>query len=101
MATSEVDLIREFTEWLKPLRGTYANYYVGVAANPKDRLLSGHGLDDKGGRDTWRYDTASSASVARRVEAHFLASGMKGGPGGGDASSLGVYIYRISTHSRE
>ena len=101
MAKAEVDLIREFTEWLKPLPGTYANYYVGVAGNPKDRLLNGHGLDDKGGRDTWRYDTASSAAVARRVEAHFLAGGMKGGPGGGDASAKGVYIYQTSPHSRE
>ena len=90
MAKSESDLIAEFTNWLTPLPGPFADYYVGIAANPKDRLLNGHGLDDNGGRDSWRYDSATSAAVPRRVEAHFLAMGIKGGAGGGDETSLGV-----------
>jgi hypothetical protein len=101
MAKSEQTLIAEFTDWLRPLPGTFGNYYVGIASDPRDRLQSGHGVDLGQGAAVWKYDTATSASVARSVEKHFIAHGMKGGPGGGDDSSTAVYIYTITAATRE
>lgn len=103
MAKSEADLITGFTEWLKPLPGSFSDYYVGVAADPKDRLKNGHGVDtDAGAAAThWRYDTAFTSDIARRVEQHFIAQRMQGGPGGGDATSTAVYIYKTTASTRE
>lgn len=101
MAESEANLILEFTKWLNPLPGTFANYYVGIAADPLDRLVNGHGLEGKDGKDTWRYDFATNDTVARKVEAYFKAKGMKGGPGGGNEKTRGVYIYKTTPRSRE
>lgn len=101
MGKSEEALVQEFNAWLMPLSGTYGDYYIGIAADPKDRLLNGHGLDDTGGKDTWRFDTALDSDVALQVVRHFLATGMKGGAGGGDPDLTGVYIYKITPRSKQ
>ncbi len=65
--------------------GTYGDWYVGIATDPKERLFSGHGVHEKD--DAWFYQRALSSEAARRIEKHFLDLGMDGGAGGGDASS--------------
>ena len=58
----------------------------------ESRLFGDHGVskDD----DKWIYMTASSDTVAREIEQHFLDAGMDGGSGGGDETSKVVYAYK-------
>ena len=49
----------------------------------------------------WIWRTASSDSVARDIEKHFLDKGAQGGSGGGDEESTAVYAYKITSSTRE
>jgi hypothetical protein len=61
------------------------------------RLFGDHNVSKEHGH--WIYRTASSNSVAREVEQHFLDAGMDGGPGGGDATSRIVYAYKKTPYT--
>ncbi len=79
--------------------GNYSQWYVGIAANPQDRLFSGHNVSERGG--AWIYRTCTNSDQARAIEDYFISMGMKGGPGGGDATTKAIYAYRITSSTRE
>ena len=79
--------------------GGYPSWYVGIAADPNDRLLNGHNAD--GGQNAARYWDCGSETVARQVEAAFLKASCRGGCGGGDHNTRYAYAYRISRTTRE
>jgi hypothetical protein len=76
----------------------YPSWYVGIAANPKDRLIKGHGVDID--NDLWIFSTAQSADAARSIEQYFVeilkTDGCKGG---GDENTRGVYSYKKSSNT--
>ena len=72
--------------------GSYAKWYVGIAADARDRLFSDHAVKENG--DAWIYRQCTSSSVARAVEKYFLDKGMKGGGGGGDYNTDYAYAYK-------
>ena len=79
----------------------FPNWYVGITANPDDRLFNDHNVnkDDKG---DWICRQAADIQVAREVERYFIEKHRtKGGPGGGDDRSLFVYAYRMSSHTKQ
>ena len=49
----------------------------------------------------WIWRPASSDSVAREIEKHFLDKGAQGGAGGGDEDTTSVYAYKITWGTRE
>lgn len=71
--------------------GRNADWYVGIAADPKDRLFNCHGVAEKGG--AWIYRQADTSDIARDVEQAYVRSGHDGGQGGGDRSTVYVYAY--------
>ena len=75
----------------------YREWYVGVAANPDQRLFEGHNVSQEGG--AWIYRDAVSTSMAKDIEAIFLKKGCKGGPGGSDSPHF-VYAYRMTRTTR-
>jgi hypothetical protein len=75
------------------------NWYVGIAADARERLFSGHSVDEKNG--VWIYELADSSNVAREVETAYHNAGCKGGPGGGDNSTDKVYAYVITSTTKE
>lgn len=77
----------------------YGSWYVGIAADPNDRLINGHNAD--GNANAARYWDCGSESVARQVEAAFLNAGCRGGGGGGDHNTRYAYVYIISPTTRE
>jgi hypothetical protein len=80
--------------------GLMRDWYVGIAADARDRLFSGHGV--KQVTDSWIFRLAHSHLDARAVEEYFHKTiGTRGGPGGGDASTCSVYAYRIAPHTTE
>jgi hypothetical protein len=90
-------IIQAISEHVSYVGGTYPGWYVGVTADPKDRLFSQHNVQQK--EDAWIFHQALSSDAARRVEQHFLDRGMDGGPGGGDGSSSYVYCYKKSSNT--
>lgn len=78
----------------------FGNWYVGIAASPRDRLFNDHNVRENG--DAWIFREATSSTVAREVENYFIdVKGTQGGAGGGDSSSRSVYAYKIKPHTRE
>lgn len=77
----------------------YSNWYAGIAADPEDRLFGYHEVDRKNGK--WIYDSATSNASARSAEDALHRAGFKGGPGGGDSKTKGVYAYKITSATVE
>jgi len=91
---------QEIKQFIDDQGRNYSDWYVGIAANPRDRLFNGHCVDKD--RDTWIYRECMSCDAARDVEAYFTnAVGTCGGPGGGDNSTCYVYAYIIKPHTTE
>ncbi len=76
--------------------GGYPDWYVGIAADPNDRLVNGHNVDGNGNAACY-WDCGSDA-VARQVEAAFIKASCQGG---GDRNTKHAYVYRISFTARE
>jgi hypothetical protein len=93
-------ILDDILNYIRQNGGDFSQWYCGVAADPKDRLFTGHGVQEKGG--LWIYSgDLGSDDAARRVEQHFLDLGCKGGPGGGDQDSRYVYAYKITSQTVE
>lgn len=90
MAKSKQEIIDDVTGHFKG--AAYKNCYVGITSDVESRLFGDHNVSKENGH--WIYRTASSNSVARDVEKHFLNAGMDGSTGGGDYTSKIVYAYR-------
>lgn len=87
-------VITNFEDYIRQNGGVCGNWYVGVAADARDRLFNEHNVLEKGG--AWTYQDCGTDTVARQVENHFLRLGCQGGPGGGDHRSKYVYAYKIT-----
>lgn len=72
--------------------GAYSSWYAGIAADPKDRLKSGHGVALTND-NWWIHRACSTDDDAREVEKALLDLGCDGGPSGGDHATKSVYAY--------
>jgi hypothetical protein len=79
--------------------GEYPRWYAGIAADPNDRLASGHRVIV--GEDPAALVFVPTSGEARTVEEALLTLGCDGGPGGGGDTANGVYVYRKSRNTRE
>jgi len=92
-------VISEILAHIRLCGGGYPDWYVGIAAEPKDRLFNSHGVRQG---DAWIHRECDSSAAAREVEAYFVKTlGAAGGPGGGDYSTTHVYAYKIAPHTVE
>jgi hypothetical protein len=96
---TKADIIQGVLEYVRKCGGTYAQWYIGIATDAETRLFNDHSVDKANG--AWIYRRCASSGEARAVEDYFLLLGMKGGPGGGDATTKIVYAYRIMSSTRE
>jgi len=99
MAGDRQTIISDIKSYVAKIGNDYSQWYVGVASDPKQRLFKDHAVQQAGG--AWIYAPCASSAVAREIEDHFLARGMKGGSGGGDASSKYAYAYLITRTTKE
>ena len=93
---SEFDARIEMKALIDRARAPYSQWYVGIAAEPEDRLFNEHGVQQS---DWWIQRRLASAEVARRVEDHLLKLGCEGAPGGGSEVSTAVYAYWKREHT--
>ena len=94
------EIIKEIDEHIRKEKSGYPHWYVGITADPKQRLFSDHNVSKENA--WWIYREAFSDTDARVIENFFLEQkGTQGGPGGGDSTSRFVYAYRITSNTRE
>ncbi len=93
---TETDIRTTIKEYIDGWGGQYSSWYVGIAANPRDRLFSDHGVNEEG---AWIFDSCASSAAARHVEEYFINLGCDGGTGGGDESTKAVYAYMKQSHT--
>lgn len=95
---SERKIAGEIEAYITKSGSPNADWYVGIAAVPRERLFKEHSLHEKG--DLWIYREAESATSARKVEQYFIESlNTNGGGGGGGANTKYVYAYRKNSHT--
>lgn len=92
-------IITEFENFMIKHGTHYHQFYVGIASDPNDRLINGHGIDQTIPNIYW--NQALQTSVVRTIEKYFLDKGAKGGPGGGDNNTCYIYTYLITPKTRE
>jgi hypothetical protein len=93
--TAEFDARIEIKAFIDRARAPYKDWYVGVAADPDERLKE-HGLRED---DWYVVRRLADAETARRLEDFLLKLGCEGGPGGGDEESTAVYAYWERGHT--
>lgn len=92
--------IGEITAYIQNNGGGYSAWYVGIAADPEDRLFNSHALNKDS--DLWIYCPCDNSEEARLAESYFLDKlGTCGGPGGGDNGTDHVYAYKVAQHTVE
>ncbi len=99
MADDKQKIILDIKSYVAKNGGAYSQWYIGVTADPKQRLFNDHAVKETG--DAWIYAACTSSTVAREIEDYFIRLGMKGGSGGGDATSKYVYGYKITQSTKE
>ena len=99
VTTKQQQIITAFNAYMGGGNIRYNDWYVGVAADPRERLFNDHAVNEQ--TDAWIYDACSSTREAREVEQYFIGQGTRGGPGGGDANTKSVYAYRITSRTVE
>ena len=94
---TRAQIIEAINEYMQAYDG--GRWYVGITANPRNRLFNDHGVDEHNG--AWIFRQASSAAAAREVEMAYVEAGHAGGPGGGDDTAVFVYAYLITNETRQ
>ncbi len=84
--------INDILAYMRSHGGVWADWYVGIADDPKKRLFVDHAVNEGG---IWIHSgDLGDHSTARAVEKYFLDCGCDGGPGGGSNLTKFVYAYK-------
>lgn len=92
-------IINEFEAFMIKHGTYYQQFYVGIATDPNDRLINGHGVDHTVPNLYW--NISLDTDIVRAIEKYFLNKGAKGGPGGGDNNTKYIYTYLITPKTRQ
>lgn len=91
-------VIREINDYIYKGGGGYADWYIGIATDPRVRLFNDHSVEKES--DSWIFRDCNTDANARNVEEYFLNKGCDGGAGGGDSSTKYAYAYKKNSHTR-
>ncbi len=93
------NIISDFESFIEYHGKNYSEFYVGIASNPIDRLENGHNVI---GSTPFFYSVEPlHTDMVRAIEKYFLDKGTQGGSGGGDNDTQYVYIYLVTSDTRE
>jgi len=99
MAKQKQEIINNIKAYISKNGDRYREWYVGIASDPRQRLFNEHGVHQNG--DAWICEQSESDSAAREIEKYFVETlGTDGGAGGGDYTSIFVYAYKKSSHTK-
>ncbi len=93
------NIISEFEAFMGKNGQYYSQFYVGITDDPRERLVSGHGVHD---RIPHIYTTNPlPTTTVRNMEKYFLQKGARGGTGGGIGATRYLYSYLITNSTRQ
>ncbi len=92
-------IISEFESFMRKNGRYYNEFYVGIAANPTDRLVNGHNVSSDVPA-IWSTAQMHTDTV-RSIEQYFITKGTLGGTGGGNTDTQYVYAYLVTADTRE
>ena len=93
------NIITEFEGFMSRNGKSYSQFYVGIAADPIDRLRNGHSVNETIPHIYWNQPVHTDH--IRSLEKYFLNKGTQGGPGGGDNNTKYIYAYLITNSTIE
>ena len=97
--TIDKNFINKAIEYIDNEHKNKSDWYVGIATRPKDRLFIDHNVNEHSGK--WIYSAQMTEQTARDTEKYLLDNySFKGGVGGGDRPCY-VYVYKITSYTRE
>lgn len=100
MSETKDTIITSVKQHITKCGGNYADWYVGIATDARDRLFNDHNVSEK--NDAWIIISAQSSAAAREIEEYFIRIlGADGGTGGGSTSTTIVYAYKKTASSVE
>ncbi|MEX0800388.1 MAG: hypothetical protein WD379_04145 [Dehalococcoidia bacterium] len=96
--TSELDARIEMKAFIDRSRAPYAEWYVGLSADPQTRLHEEHGVQES---DWFIHRRLAGAEAAQRVHASLVALGCEAGGAaeGEEDEPTGVYAYWKRGHT--
>ena len=97
MAKTKQEIISDVKNYIG---NNFSNWYIGIAADPRQRLFVDHNVDEKNGN--WIFSKAQSSDEARDIEMYFIDNlRTKGDSGGGDDTTEFVYAYFTTPTTQE
>lgn len=90
----------EIQEYVRNWGGQPNEWYIGITANPRERLFRGHMVRESNG-DGWIFRGCLDVNTARSVEQQLLSLGFDGGSGGGDDTCIFVYAYKKTNYTTQ
>jgi len=100
MAIQKETARQAIDDYVRGCGGVYSDWYVGIAADPRERLFTDHNVDEKKGH--WVFQRCADSVIARELERYFTNTlGANGGPGGGDHTTTYIYAYKITSSTKE
>lgn len=84
---------QEIDSLIQKSGGSFRDWYVGLAINPRQRMFDGHNVDERSG--IWTFKDAGSEIDARELMAAYVKKGCKGGILSKD-SSRHIYLYKMT-----
>ena len=99
MSQVEEDIIEQVLKYIAEKGGKRAQWYVGVAKDPKKALFKEHRVPKSG--TPWYYKNAMDHTEALRIEDRLLREGLDGAVFNKDIKAIGVYVYRKSGHTKD
>ncbi|HQU07586.1 MAG: hypothetical protein B7X04_01405 [Parcubacteria group bacterium 21-54-25] len=100
MPASISEIIANFVAFINEHGGAGDSWYVGIASDPRDRLVRTHGVQED--VDIWLFRGAPTVTAARGVLYYFVNEfGVDGGhPDDGTDEGPFVYLYKKAVTTR-
>ena len=99
MSQVEEDIIERILQIVAEKGGRRAQWYVGVAKDPKKALFKEHHVPKSG--NPWFFKHAMDHTEALRIQDRLLREGLDGAAFNKDVKATGIYLYRKSGHTKE
>src|SRR5437879_1299582 len=94
------EAIQAIENYVRKCGRDYAQWCVGIAADPIDRLMKWHGVAEEGDGCGWITFQRQTADEAQAAMDRLVARGMKGAVGDVTPATTSVYAFKITGTTR-
>ncbi len=95
-----IEAIQAIESYIRKCGRDYSQWCTGIAADPVEQLLTGHGVAEEGDGCGWITYRCLSPGEAGKVRDHFVGRGMTRAAGDGDAAASSVYVFKMTSSTK-